>query len=109
MKPTQEIGQYDLLPAFAQQLLEADGTPADIVGKTVLLHVRAPGCPARVFVSTATVVDVGDASIQHDWAAAETQTPGVLEVWALATAIGVDPRAYPTWGFWTVRVLPRIG
>lgn len=110
MTPDAEIGQYDLLPPFQRQLLNEDGTPPDLTGKTVIFRVLTPGCCPRELRSTATIVDARGAYVSHDWQPIETQTPGILYVYALVTESGGDPRSYPPppLGFWTVRVLPQL-
>jgi hypothetical protein len=108
--PDFEIGQGDLLPPFQRQLLNADGTAEDLTGKTVIWRVRTPGCCARELESTGTIVDARGGYVSHDWQAAETLTPGIVYVYAVATAAGSEPRAYPPppLGCWTVRVLPQL-
>jgi hypothetical protein len=110
MTPDFELGQNDLLPPFPRQLLNTDGTAADLTGKTVLFRVQTPGCAPRWIESTGTIVDARGGYASHDWAPAETLTPGICYVYAVVTAAGQEPRAYPVFplGFWTVRVLPQI-
>lgn len=111
MTPDEEIGQYDLLPPFQRQLLNADGTVPDLRNKAVAFIVRTPGCCPREYTSAATIVDLAGAYVQHDWLPAETIIPGILDVYATVTAVGGAPVAYPPppLGIWTVRVLPQLG
>lgn len=108
MKPTQELGQGDLAPAFQQQLLGADRLPPDLTGKTVTCRVILPG-GCRGFVdSTPTLVEPRVGYVQHDWAVKETVAPGILSVYFIVDDGVNPPVSYPPWGYYTVRVLPRL-
>lgn len=108
MKPTEEVGQGDLAPAFEAQLLGTDRQPPDLTGKTVTCRVILPGGRRGFVDSVPTLVEPRVGYVRHDWAVKETVEPGVL--WVFFTVDdGVNaPVSYPPWGYYTVRVLPKL-
>lgn len=110
MTPDQELGQGDLLPSFPRQLYNEDRSVPDLTGKTVTCRVLIPGCCGNhISETTPTLVEPRAGYVQHDWIEVETREPGILRVYFLVTAPAEDPVAYPFWGYYTVRVLPRLG
>lgn len=109
MKPTQEVGQGDLTPAFEVQLLDRDRLPPDLTGKTVTCRVILPGVRRTEYVdSTPTLVEPRTGYVQHDWAVKETVAPGILSLYFIVDDGVNPPVSFPWWGYYTVRVLPRL-
>lgn len=110
MTPDAELGQHDLEPAFERQILDENNHAVDVTGLTVQFNVLLPGIlwPERPLKSVANVIDARGGYVSHTWEARETKTPGVLSVWVIVSGGNTTPRAFPTWGYWTVRVLPQL-
>lgn len=53
----------DTLPALRGTLTEDDGTPVDLTGATVTLHINY----ATVLVKTASIIDAAAGQWQVDW------------------------------------------
>jgi hypothetical protein len=98
------IKQGDLLPVIQATALQADGTPLNLTGATVVFRMRKHLATTWKVNSAGAVVTPASGIVSYTWIAGDTDTVGVYEAEFLAT-IGGKPQTLPTVGFMTVNVL----
>jgi hypothetical protein len=90
------IRKGDRLPVIEAQLFRGD-TPESLTGATVELRYR-PVNGGTVLVKTAAISDAAAGKVKYEWAANDTDTPGVYAaIWRVTFADG-RKASYPNTG-----------
>lgn len=104
------IKSNDRLPAIEGTLGFSNGAPADLTGATsvhFIMRERGASGPPKVR-SLATIVAAGDGRVRYDWAAVDTDTPGVYDAeWQVTYSDG-RARSFPTDSYLTVTVFADL-
>lgn len=73
------IKQGDTSPALVADLLNPDRTPANLVGASVLFHMRDSRRLASPITKPAQVVDESGGRVKYEWDAVDTEDFGDFE------------------------------
>lgn len=92
------VYQGNLDPILEYQVLEEDGSPADINGKTVTLSMRLAGSEVLILDHVGvTVIDALLGKVEYAWQPGDTDQPGTHLVWV--TVSGAEDQDAPEVAF----------
>lgn len=101
---------HDRLPAVEATLGFAGGFAADLSAALTVHFIMksrtAPGAPKVNAV--ATIVDRPTGSVRYDWAAGDTDTPGVYNAEWQVTYNDGRKRTFPTLSYHTITILSDL-
>ena len=96
----------DTLPPLRATLLEADGSPVDLTGATVVLQVRDRR-GNHLFDGDCTVLDAEGGRVEHEWTEEEVAVSGAHRgEFEITTADGTGTA--PNYGFFTLQISEDI-
>jgi hypothetical protein len=104
------ITQDNLEPSFQTTLTQADGTPQDLTGATVIGVMRARGRPsgsAKVSQAMTIVAPATNGVVQLLWQAGDTDTPGVYDFETRVTLASGRAVSFPGGTKDTVMIVPK--
>ncbi len=104
------IKQNDLQPYLRATLLEADGDPVDLAGKTVRFVMRADGAAEAKVDAVPVVVDEDAGIVEYHWAEGDTDTPGTYKAeFKVESDEAGERMTIPNSEYITVRVEKELG
>ena len=93
---TFKVGRGARLDTITMNLLQADGTAANITGSTVKFQMWRDEYPGFKVNAAAVVVAANPAQVRYDWAAGDTDDDGTWNAqWEETTGAGLK-RYYPS-------------
>ena len=102
-----EIKENDRSPSY-QDTLTSGGGAVDLTGASVKFLMRDREETEDIKVdASATIVDADTGVVRYDWAAGDTDTPGVYIAEWEVTLLG-KKSSYPGDRYLLIRVLPEI-
>ena|SRR6185436_1922567 len=98
----------DRLPSIAATLRGADGAPTDLTGAAVKFQMNAVAGGANKVNSAATIVSAVAGTVQYDWLAIDTDTPGdYVFTWEVTFASG-KKLTYPNGANMTLTIVTDL-
>lgn len=100
-----ELKTGDRLPTFQGQLLDRDGNPYDLTGKTPEFHMHDADGNDIVTGGTMNVLSEADGEVEYEWQAGDTDLAEEhdVEVVVVDDATGKE-RTFPASGYVTVDI-----
>ncbi len=99
------IVQNDLLPVLEGHIQNADASPVNLTGTTVIVRIQRP--QGSVVSASVSVIDAPNGIVQYAWQPGDTNMAGMLNVVFVVTRSGL-PQTYPTAGPISIQVLAGI-
>ena len=98
------LKQGDRLPALYAVLTDANGTPVDLTGGTVIVKFKLIGGGTGTEKGgTCTIVDAANGQVSYAWGATDTATPGDYNLEFVAT-LGGKQMTFPNEGYASMRI-----
>lgn len=100
------LQRFDRSPEFRATLYTPTGELVNLIGTTVTITMRRRRQRTdKVSGAAAVVIDPAGGRIQYDWAAADTDEPGVYDLWVKVLR-GGKVESYPNVDSHVVKILP---
>lgn len=101
------IKQNDTSPSLQALLKDADRNPIDLVGASVMFHMKALGGAIKVDAAM-TIVDQDNGIVQYDWTTGDTNTVGTYNVEFEVTYSDGAIETFPNTGSIVVNVVREL-
>lgn len=107
--PRQEtvLQRFDRSPSLLATLYDPNGEPEDLTGATavtIYMRRRKPRT-VKIAAGVATILDAANGRIEYPWAAADTNEPGVYDLWVKVDRAG-SIESFPSSDSHVVRIQP---
>lgn len=101
------IKRNDLDPAIEAQLLNADGTPLDLTGRTVKFIMRLRSGSSPKVNANATIASATDGQVSYSWTGTDTDTSGsYIAEWE--TTLAGRKQTIPSGGYLTIDIVDDL-
>lgn len=97
----------DLLPILRMQMLNPDGTPANLAGVPVVFNMSSIAGVPKIIRAPATVVDANLGWVEYAWVVGDTDTSDTFLAEFRADYSGL-PLTYPNSSYERIVILPNL-